>query len=74
MTFLQGLLAKIAEWFLEFIWRKITDYVKSREAQKAADKEIEEKNKAIREGSEKAETPEEREDSAGKVFDGFDGP
>lgn len=72
MAFLQGLLGKLVQWFLEFIWGKVTDYVKAREAQKAADKETEDKNKKIREDLEKGETPEEREDAAKGIFDGFD--
>lgn len=68
MAFLQGLIAKILQLFLDYFWGKITDYFKKREAQKAADKETEDRNKAARERLEQAETPEEREEAAGEIF------
>lgn len=72
MAFLQGVLAKVVEWLLQFLWGKAEDYKKAKDAQDEAGKEIEDKNKAVREKNESAVTPEERDAAAGAVFDHYD--
>jgi hypothetical protein len=68
MAFLEGLALKIIELIINKIWGDFAAYQKAREAQRAAQKEIEDRNRAAREKLERADTPEEREDAAGDIF------
>lgn len=72
MTFLTGLLTSFLKMLLSFLWDKGAAYEKEKAAQEAAQKEIHEKNDAARQQLENAQTKEERDAAASRIFDSFD--
>lgn len=71
MVFLTGLLQKIGSFLLptllNWVWERVSSYLERRKK----NREIEEKNRAVREQLEKGETPEEREKAAEDVIKHF---
>ncbi len=73
MTFLIGLLSDIFTKLIEYFIGKEVDREKEKAAQEAAQKEINDKNAAAPQQNEAAQTKEERDAAAKKLFDNFDG-
>lgn len=71
MNFLAQILANISVVGLNWLYEKIAFLLSRALEKQKIFKEIEEKNKAIREQTEAAQTKEEREDAAKNTTDNF---
>jgi len=68
MPFLAKLLNMVAPVFLNFFWGKLASWIAAMRRKQEDEAKSEAKNKAVREKTEAADTPEQREDAAKNVI------